>query len=377
VGGTAEPWDAREALRAGAQFAPDAAVCGARRLKGGLIHRSFALRCESGPPLLLQRLNTAVFRDPERLMQNVARVAAHLRRQLAAEGCPDRERRCLEPIPSRAGALLHADAQGNVWRAFRFIEGAASHEKPEGLEQARRAAFAFGDFARRLADLDEPPLHETIPRFHDFAARVAALEAALRADPRGRARAARAEAGALRARCAEVMQGLAAQGVERLPRRVVHHDCKLENLLFDAASGEALCVIDLDTVMPGALLSDFGELVRSSTNTASEDEPDTSRVDFDLDVFGALASGYLAGVGPVLTPAEREALALAGPLLTLMNAVRFLTDHLEGDAYFAIERTGHNLDRARAQLRLAERMLAQQPAMRALLQASAGRAPAA
>jgi hypothetical protein len=300
-------------------------------------------------------------------MQNVARVAEHLRSQLAAEGCPDRRRRCLEPIPTRAAALLHTDAQGQVWRAFGFIEGAVSFEKPEGLAQAHGAAFAFGDFARRLADLGGPPLHETIPHFHDFPARVAALEAALRADPHGRARAARAEAVALRARCAELMQGLSAHAVDRLPRRVAHHDCKLENLLFDAASGEALCVIDLDTVMPGTLLSDFGELVRSSTNTASEDEPDASRVDFDLEVFGALASGYLEGVGPVLTPAERAALALAGPLLTLMNAVRFLADHLQGDRYFAIERTGHNLDRARAQLRLAERMLAQQPAMRACL----------
>jgi hypothetical protein len=367
----AEPGGAREALRAGAEFAPGA-VSGARWLKGGLIHRSFALRCEAGPPLLLQRLNTGVFRDPERLMQNVARVAAHLRRQLAAEGCPDRERRCLEPIETRAGALLHTDAQGQVWRAFRFIEGATSHEKPEGLEQARLAAFAFGDFARRLADFGAPPLHETIPRFHDFPARVAALDAALRADACGRARAARADAAALRARCAELAQAVAARGFERLPRRVVHHDCKLENLLFDAVSGEALCVIDLDTVMPGALLSDFGELVRSSTNTASEDEPDAARVDFDVEVFGALASGYLAGVGPVLTPGERESLALAGPLLTLMNAVRFLTDHLAGDVYFAIERAGHNLDRARAQLRLAERMLAQQPAVRALLQTGAG-----
>jgi hypothetical protein len=367
VGGTAEPGSAREALRAGAEFAPNAAVSGARLLKAGLIHRSFAVRCEAGPALLLQRLNTAIFRDPDRLMQNVARVAAHLRRRLEAEGCPDRERRCLEPIPSRAGGLLHVDARGDVWRAFRFVEGAESFDKPAGLEQARRAAFAFGDFARRLADLDGPPLHETIPRFHDFAARVAALEAVLRADPCGRARAVRSESLALRGRCAEVARALAAQGVDRLPRRVVHHDCKLENLLFDAVSGEALCVIDLDTVMPGVLLSDFGELVRSSTNTASEDEPDVARVDFDFEVFGALARGYVEGVGPVLREVERESLALAGPLLTLMNAVRFLTDHVEGDAYFAIERAGHNLDRARAQLRLAERMLAHQPAMHALV----------
>ena len=369
MGGTAEPGDAREALRAGVEFAPGGAVSGARRLKGGLIHRSFALRCAAGPPLLLQRLNTAIFRRPDRLIENVARVAEHLRRKLAAEGCPDPQRRCLELVPTHAGPLLHVDAQGDVWRAFRFIEGAASHEKPDGLEQARRAAFAFGDFARRLADLDDPPLHETIPRFHDFAGRVEALEAALRADRCGRGRAARPEVVALRARCAEVARALADQGAERLPRRAVHHDCKLENLLFDAVSGEALCVIDLDTVMPGALLSDFGELVRSSTNTASEDEPDASRVDFDLEVFDALARGYLAGAGPILTAGERASLALAGPLLTLMNAVRFLTDHLEGDTYFAIERTGHNLDRARAQLRLAERMLAQQPAMRARVMA--------
>ena len=187
--------------------------------------------------------------------------------------------------------------------------------------------------------------------------RVEAFEAALRSDACGRALAAGIEVEELRRRIADLQRELAALEVAALPRRVVHHDCKLNNLLFDRVSGEALCVIDLDTVMEGNLLSDFGELVRTASCRAAEDERDLARVQFDLALFEALARGYLAGFGRLLTEHERRALPVAGRLFSLMNAARFLTDHLTGDVYFRIRREGHNLDRARAQLRLAERML--------------------
>jgi hypothetical protein len=190
--------------------------------------------------------------------------------------------------------------------------------------------------------------------------RLAALEAAAHADARGRAADAEPLLAAVRA-CAEALERrLPQREIAALPRRVVHHDCKLNNVLLDVDTGEALCVIDLDTVMEGVLLSDFGELVRTAACPAPEDERDLSRVVFDLPLFEALAQGYLAGARDLVGAAEREALPLAGSHLALMNAARFLTDHLEGDAYFRVRRPGHNLDRARAQLRLAECVLAQQ-----------------
>lgn len=344
---------------------------GAERLGDGLIHTTWGVRC-GDEALVLQELNTEIFGDPARLMENVVRTTEHLRARLVAEGTHEPERRCLRVMPTRAGESFHREPGGRPWRAFRRIENARTCLRLAGPDQAEEAARAFGSFARRLADLPAPALHETLPRFHDFAARCAALEAAMAADARGRATAVRDEVAALRARSGEIQAALEAGDAGDLPRRVAHHDCKLSNLLFDADGDEALCVIDLDTVMPGTLLSDFGELVRSSTNTAAEDEPDPARVGFDLAIFDALARGYVAGVGPLLTDRERDALPLAGPLLTLMNAVRFLTDHLAGDVYFRTDRPDHNLDRARAQLALAEAMRAAGPALAESVRSAAG-----
>jgi Ser/Thr protein kinase RdoA (MazF antagonist) len=249
------------------------------------------------------------------------------------------------------------DAAGGFWRTFRFVEDARGFDAIESPVQAFEAARAFGTFAAMLADLPPPPLHATIPHFHDLGRRVEAFEAAVRGDACGRAGAARVEVEALRRRVGELELELAALDVMALPRRVVHHDCKLNNLLFDREGREALCVIDLDTVMEGNLLSDFGELVRTATCRAPEDERDLARVNFDLALFEPLARGYVAGTGRLLTQQERRALPVAGRLFGLMNAVRVHTDHLKGDVYYRIHREGHNLDRARAQLRLADRML--------------------
>ncbi len=317
--------------------------------------------------LVVQRLNTRVFPEPERVMENILRITAHLRGQL---GAADAARRCADALATEDGAPLHRDASGGLWRAFRFVEGARSVDRIEGPDQAREAARAFGAFAAALADLPAPPLHDTIPRFHDLAHRVEALEAAVREDPRGRAGGVRADLEALRSALAGLEEALPSTEVARLPRRVVHHDCKLNNLLLDARSGRALCVIDLDTVMQGNLLSDFGELARTASCRAAEDERDLSRVEVDLELFRALAAGYLEGLGPLLEPAERRALPLAGGRLGLMNAVRFLTDHLLGDVYFPAHREGHNLDRARAQLRLAQSMLENQSVLAATFEAS-------
>jgi len=229
--------------------------------------------------------------------------------------------------------------------------------------RAGEAARAFGGFLAALADLPGPPLRPSIPHFHDLSRRVAALESALADDPCGRAGEVDPEAERCQRGAARVAGLIGDLGPAATPTRTAHNDCKINNVLFDAHSGEALCVIDLDTVMPGAVLDDFGELVRTACCQAAEDEVRLERIRVDRDLFRSLAAGFLAGSGGLLQGPERDALPLAGPRMALENAVRFLTDHLQGDRYFRVQRPGHNLDRARAQLQLADRLLAERDAL--------------
>jgi len=260
-------------------------------------------------------------------------------------------------IDTRSGEALHRDAAGGIWRAFPFIEGTRSADVVESVEQAHEAARAFGAFAVDLADLPAPPLAVTIPGFHDLPARVEQLRQAVRADARGRAGAVANEVAAALRAAERLARARADARADDLPTRVMHNDCKLNNLLLDASTGEGLCVIDLDTVMDGTVLCDFGQLVRTAASRAAEDETDLSVVRFEPGLFEALASGYLAGTRGTLTEAELRALPLAGPTITLEDAVRFLADHIAGDTYFRIHREGQNLDRARVQLCLAAQML--------------------
>jgi len=354
--------------------APDASLAAAFRLEGrlagcealkrGHIHDTFVASCESAGRVrryVLQCLNTHVFRDAEAVMENLLRVTEHQRRGLLRAGVADPERRVLRVLRARDGRPWHVDEEGRFWRGFPFLERTVSHERPAHAGQALEAARAFGRFAASLADLPPPRLRTTIAGFHDLAARSAAFEAAAAQDPRGRARGLGREIEAAREvgeRIAELADDAA------LPRRVVHNDCKLNNLLFDADRDEALCVVDLDTVMEGALSHDFGELVRTATNPRPEDEPDPETVRVDLALHEALARGYLEGAADLLTAAELDALPLAGARMAFENAVRFLTDYLQGDVYFRIVRPSHNLDRHRSQLRLAERLLAARDASR-------------
>ncbi|MCZ6783231.1 MAG: aminoglycoside phosphotransferase family protein, partial [Proteobacteria bacterium] len=348
---------------------------GAARIGSGHIHETFVARCKtSGSParFVVQRLNGYVFRDLPALMENWVRVTSHQRARLEERGVPDAERRCLTPVPARAGGFHHVDSEGGFWRAFPYLEGTRSVNEVENPEHARRASRAFGDFALQLSDLGGPPLAETIPRFHDLAHRAAALERAAREDVRGRAAGVRDEVERAAEAVAWTQDALAAAGFAECPSRVVHNDCKINNVMFDEKSGEALCVIDLDTVMHGTLLNDFGQLVRTSTCDSPEDELrlDTMRVDPAL--YRAVVGGYLAGAGPLLTPLELDLLHLAGPMITLEDAVRFLTDHLEGDPYYRIHREGHNRDRARAQLQLFALLQRDRDAARALVAEVAG-----
>ncbi len=322
----------------------------------GHINAGYRVRCTGpdGPALyMLQRINTAVFRRPVEMMENMARVTEHLRARLTAVGVTEVDRRVIRLVRVKGGGWLHRDGAGECWRMYHFIPGRVE-ECVETPAQAETAGRAFGAFTRLLADLPPPRLHETIAGFHDTPLRVEAVERAIAADACGRVRDVREEIGFLRARRPLAGALLELHRAGQLPERVVHNDAKLSNVVLDERTGDALAVVDLDTVMPGLALYDFGDMVRSMTCRAAEDEPDATRVECDVALFGGLVRGYLAEMGPLLTPAERCNLVTAGQVITLEQAARFLADYLCGDTYYRTSRVGQNLDRARVQLALLE-----------------------
>lgn len=294
---------------------------------------------------VLQKINHHIFRNVPALMDNIQRVCTHL----AA-----RSPRALRLVPDRRGRSCVQDVAGGWWRLYDFIEGARTVDQVSSEAQAREAARAFGEFQAHLADLPGPRLHETIPHFHDTRRRFEALRAAVAADVRGRAAEMRAEIAFAFAREADtdVLLGLAARGEVR--ERITHNDTKINNVMLDDASGRGVAVIDLDTVMPGLALYDFGEMVRTSASTTVEDDPDPSRMGLSLPLFRALVAGYLETAGGVLNAAERAHLGFAGKMMTYENGIRFLTDYLQGDTYYRIRHPRHNVDRCRAQFALVQ-----------------------
>ena len=326
----------------------------------GHIHETFAAIYQqpSGRRrFILQRFNDHVFKDPERTIDNIARVTDHVRRSLESRGETDVDRGVLRLVPTRSGALIHRDDDGVWWRMYDFVERSFALERPRTEEQATEAAKTFARFQSLLADYDGSRLFDTIPNFHHTPARFSALVEAIDRDPLSRAAASSAEIDlALAGRdLPDSLLSLHRAGL--LPERITHNDTKINNVLFDDFTELGICVTDLDTVMAGLALYDFGDLVRTAVSTAPEDEPDPARVLVRPEMFLALARGWIAGAGATLSQIERERLVLASRLLTYECGVRFLTDHLLGDTYFKIHRPGHNLDRARSQLTL-ERSLA-------------------
>ena len=315
---------------------------------------------------ILQHINAQVFHSPAVVMQNIERVTAHLAGQAA--GQPDGARRALQLVPAQDGRNWHVDAAGETWRAYRFIENACSYETAASAEQAFQAARAFGRFQQQVASLPPPRLHETIPHFHDTPKRFAALEQAVAADVAGRAALAKPEIEFARSR-QSIANVLLSAG---LPDRITHNDTKFNNVLLDGATGEAVCVIDLDTVMPGLALYDFGDMVRTTTSPAQEDEQDLSNVTMRFPLFEALVRGYLESAGGFLTPAEKRLLAFSGKLITFETGIRFLADYLAGDTYFKVHREGHNLDRCRTQFKLVESIERQEDRMNRLVESIAG-----
>ncbi|MCH2173746.1 aminoglycoside phosphotransferase family protein [Myxococcota bacterium] len=323
----------------------------------GHINTTFHVQVAGREPrsgFVLQRVNHDVFPNPHQVMENWIRVCDHLRAKLAARNEPDLQRRHASPIPAHDGRPYHRDETGAYWRLLPFIEESRTLEGPVSPAQAFEAARAFAHFVRDLLDLPGSPLHITIPDFHDLDSRQADLRDSVRANAMERAEAATREIEACNHWCQVVQSDLNSIGTREIPRRNVHHDGKINNLLFDAEEREALCVIDLDTVMEGTVLSDFGELARTVCCPQPEAVSDLSLLHFDPTLFRALAAGYLSGGADFLSAQEIRALPIAGPLMTLMNAVRFLTDHLNGDTYFPVAHEGQNMERCRAQLRRVE-----------------------
>lgn len=279
-------------------------------------------------------------------MENVHRITAHLQAK------SNDERHCLSLVSCDDGQHLYDDGDGGIWRAYPFVDGARTFDEAESTTQAREAAAMFGQFQNLLGDLPPPRLHETIPDFHNTPARYRHFHEALERDSQNRAQQCRTEIDC--ALAYEVAAGrlvdLESAGI--LPERIAHNDTKLNNVMFDEQSGKAICVIDLDTVMPGLVLYDFGDLVRSATASASEDEADLSQVSMRMDYFEALVEGYLSTAIDFLTAAEIENLPMAGKIITIETGVRFLTDYLAGDKYFRTNSPHQNLDRCKAQFAL-------------------------
>ena len=328
----------------------------AERYGAGHINDTFAVwAADHSRRWVLQRINTDTFTDPAGLMENVTGVTSYLRREILARGGdPDRE--TLNVVPTREGKPYYTDCEGGAWRAYLFVEGTVCLQKVENERDFYTAAETFGNFQNQLAGYPAATLHETIARFHDTPNRYANFEKALAADVMGRAREIGPEIAFIRAReadCHVLMDQLAA-GV--LPLRVTHNDTKLNNVLIDQATGKGICVIDLDTVMPGLSAYDFGDSIRFGANDCAEDEPDQSKVHFSLHLYEVFARGYLAAAGSAMTEAERRSLPWGAKLMTLECGIRFLTDYLEGDHYFKISRLAQNLDRARTQFTLVEGM---------------------
>lgn len=330
-------------------------VQSAEHFGNGHINDTYRVQTKNQKRYILQRINTRTFQDVEGLMENIHLVTGHISSKVAQTG-GDVQRESMSLVPSDCGLWYHKDSQGDCWRMFTYIEDSTCLQKARNEQDLYECAAAFGKFQRQLEDFDAAQLSETIPHFHDTPKRLRDFEQAVQQDLLGRAQSVQREIEFVRSRkedCA-VMVGMQQQG--KLPLRVTHNDTKLNNVLLDSRTMQGLCVIDLDTVMPGLAANDFGDTVRFGANDCREDEQDQSRVHFLLPLYQVCVQGFLSQAGPALTEQEILTLPWGARLMTLECGIRFLTDYLQGDTYFKIEREQHNLDRARTQFTLVEQM---------------------
>ncbi|MSU24432.1 MAG: aminoglycoside phosphotransferase family protein [Opitutus sp.] len=330
----------------------------------GHINATYILECDAaGAPTryVLQKINHRIFKNVPALMANVQRVTQHV---------SAKQPRALALVPARDGSFVHRDAAGDWWRIYDYVERAITVERVTTEAQAREAARAFGEYQALLVDLPGGRLNDTIPNFHHTRNRFETLRRAVNEDTMSRAAGVRAEIDFAYAREADtdVLLDLLARG--ELTERVTHNDTKINNVMLDDVTGRCAAVIDLDTVMPGLSLYDFGDMVRTAASSAAEDSPDPSQMHVVLPYFRALVEGYLESAGAVLNATERAHLGFAGKVLAFETGLRFLTDHLQGDVYFRIHRPGHNLDRARTQFALVKSIEENTGAMRRIVEDS-------
>ncbi|MCI7736787.1 MAG: aminoglycoside phosphotransferase family protein [Clostridiales bacterium] len=304
---------------------------------------------------IMQRVNRYVFRKPEEVIRNIEQVTEYLRGVIAAEG-GDPQRETLTLVRTKDGKSFTYDEEGELWRMYLFIEDTISRDLPDTTELFALSGEAFGRFQRQMGGFPAASLVESIPDFHNTPARYAQLMDAVARNAAGRLGEVEEELAFCRAREKDTHALFDALAAGEIPLRVTHNDTKLNNVLLDARTGRGVCVIDLDTVMPGLAAYDFGDSIRFGANTAEEDERDLSKVQFSLPMYEAFTRGFLSEAGQVMGRREIELLPMGARLMTLECGMRFLADHLNGDKYFRIHRPGHNLDRARTQFALVRHM---------------------
>src|SRR5437899_3094408 len=338
----------------------------AETLKIGHINETYTATYDQGGTrvrYIHQKINRNVFKNPAAVMKNVMRVTTHIRKKQEARNIRDATRRALIVIPTRDGKSFYENGGSEVWRTFVFIEGVETYEAVQSPQQAYQAGRAFGEFQQLLVDLPGERLVETIPDFHHTRKRFAALQQASEKDRYNRAQGAKPEIEFALKHESIVDVILSAMRKGKIPERITHNDTKFNNVMLDVLTGEAMCIVDLDTVMPGCALYDFGDMVRTTTSPTLEDEMDLSKVRMQMPMFRKLAEGYLSTAGQFLTRTEKSYIAFSGKLITYEIGIRFLTDYLSGDTYFRIHRSGHNLDRCRTQFKLVESIERQEELM--------------
>lgn len=334
-------------------------VVGTARYGSGHINDTFAvyIQLPNGDAVryILQRINSDIFKKPQQVMANIVGVTEYLRNIIEKTG-GDPERETLNVVKTKTYGNYFVDSNNKFWRCFNFIEDTICLQKVEKPEHFYASAKSFGNFMRQLENYPADTLFETIERFHDTPHRFANFTKALKEDKMGRAKDVQREIDFVLAREEDCRYLINKLEKKELPLRVTHNDTKLNNILLDANTGGGLCIIDLDTIMPGLSVTDFGDSIRFGATTAEEDEPDTDKMHFSLPLYELYTKGYLEATGPALTQEEKRCLPWGAKLMTLECGIRFLTDYLEGDIYFKIHREKHNLDRARTQFKLVDEM---------------------
>ena len=346
----------QEAIR---NFQFEGALVKAEPYGNGHINDTYLLVYEIGEmgivKIILQKMNRSVFTKPVEVMENILGVTSHLRKKIMERG-GDPERETLNVIPALDQKPYYVDSTGEYWRAYRFITDATSFDRVERPEDFYESALAFGNFQRLLADYPAETLHETIPGFHDTEARFQVFKKAVEQDVCRRAASVQREVEFVLAHeeLAGIFNKLLAK--KEVPLRVTHNDTKLNNIMIDNKTRKGICVIDLDTVMPGLAMNDFGDSIRFGASTADEDEPDLNKVFCDMNLYEMYVKGFLKGCAGQLTEQEILLMPVGAKVMTFECGMRFLTDYLEGDHYFKIHRENHNLDRCRTQFKLVENM---------------------